>query len=536
MKSHRYFDNTGALVRFIFRRDRIRLAVWSLSLILTSVLVAMAYTDLVSTEEERLIMAETMRNPAVTAMFGPGYGLENYTRGAIMGHQMLLFTALAVAVMSILLVTRHTRREEEEGRAEMFRSLPVGPLSSLASTMVVAVAVNLVIALFTGIGLFALGIETMDLPGSLLYGAVLGTVGIVFAAFTAVFAQLATTNRGASGYAFAFLGIAYLVRAIGDVSNEALSWLSPLGWVLRAQVYVMNHWWPVYFTLAVSLVVTLLAFYLNAIRDLEAGFIPPKPGRRVASKRLLSPLGWVLRLQRTTLVSWLVGVVLLGASYGSIMGDMESYLESIDLMQQLLIEAEGYSVTEQFIPMLMLVLALSSLIPALMVVLKLRQEERRNRLEHLLSRAVSRTRLLWSFVLVALLTAASMLIFSTLGLWGAAAAVMEEAISLPLLLRAALANLPALWLMTGLAVFLVGYFPEHAGFIWAYYGFGFFTAYFGSILQLPTWVGKLSPFGHVSKLPVESMDFVAALAMLAMALLLLVAGFHGYRRRDTLSS
>ena len=44
------------------------------------------------------------------------YGLDNYHLGAIMAHQMLLFTALAAAVMNIMLTIRHTRRDEELGR------------------------------------------------------------------------------------------------------------------------------------------------------------------------------------------------------------------------------------------------------------------------------------------------------------------------------------------------------------------------------------------------------------------------------------
>ena len=36
-------------------------------------------------------MAETMKNPAVTVMLGPGYGLDN-TDGAMMSHFMLLYS------------------------------------------------------------------------------------------------------------------------------------------------------------------------------------------------------------------------------------------------------------------------------------------------------------------------------------------------------------------------------------------------------------------------------------------------------------
>ena len=117
-----------------------------------------------------------MKNPAMTAMVGPGYGLDNYTVGAMMAHQMLLFTAIAVGIMNIFLVVRHTRRDEESGRIEMIRALPVGRLANLSSTVLVSLIVNILLALIVGLGLYFLRIESMDLHGSLLYGAVLGDV------------------------------------------------------------------------------------------------------------------------------------------------------------------------------------------------------------------------------------------------------------------------------------------------------------------------------------------------------------------------
>ncbi|MFP3361877.1 ABC transporter permease, partial [Planococcus sp. SIMBA_143] len=76
--------------------------------VLITCMTAMALSNLYSSSESRQIMAETMVNPAMTAMLGKGYGLDNYTIGAMMAHQMLLFTAIAMAIMNILLVARHT--------------------------------------------------------------------------------------------------------------------------------------------------------------------------------------------------------------------------------------------------------------------------------------------------------------------------------------------------------------------------------------------------------------------------------------------
>src|SRR5690606_30753103 len=115
-----------------------------------------SFTTIYVSEQERQVMAETMKNPAMTAMVGIGYGIDDYTIGAMMAHQMLLITAIVIGIMNILFVVRHTRADEEDGRIEMIRSLPVGRLSNLSGTIVVSLGMNIVIALLIGFGLYAL--------------------------------------------------------------------------------------------------------------------------------------------------------------------------------------------------------------------------------------------------------------------------------------------------------------------------------------------------------------------------------------------
>ena len=161
-------------------------------------------------------MPKPLPIPPLISMLGPGYGLDNYHMGAIMAHQMLLFTAVIVAVMNIILILRHTRRDEEQGRIEVVRSLPVGRLANAASAVLVLVLTNLILGAAVAVPLAQLGLEGMDWQGSLLYGAVLAATGIFFAAGSpSSFAQLTETSRTASAYAFAFLGLSFLLRAIG---------------------------------------------------------------------------------------------------------------------------------------------------------------------------------------------------------------------------------------------------------------------------------------------------------------------------------
>lgn len=170
--------HTGMLVRFILRQDRLRIPIWIIALVLITFSTAISFSDLYQNQEERQAIAQTMRNPAMTAMVGHSGGLDNYTNGAMMAHQMLLFSAIAVAIMSILLVARHTRSEEEDGQLEMIRALPVGRLSNLSATILVVSGTNVLLAIIVGFGLYSLGIESLDLEGSFLYGAVLGATGI----------------------------------------------------------------------------------------------------------------------------------------------------------------------------------------------------------------------------------------------------------------------------------------------------------------------------------------------------------------------
>ncbi|MCM3716364.1 ABC transporter permease [Alkalihalobacillus oceani] len=526
------FHHMAAMVRFIVRQDRLRLFIWMMSLVAASVATASSFTSLYASDEERQAMALTVDNPAMTAMLGPGYGLDHYTEAAMMAHQMLMLTAVVVAVMNILLITRHTRAPEEDGRLEMLRSLPFGKLSPLGAAMIVMTGANLLLALLTAFGLYALGIDSLDLQGSLLYGAVLGGVGLFFATVTAVFAQLSESARGTLGFSFAALGLAYFLRAIGDVSSEALSWLSPLGWAVRTKTYVENEWGPLLLLIAAGVLLFAIALRLQLVRDLDAGFMPARAGKKEASAFLQGPLALAIRLQRTTMISWLVAMALLGASYGSVLGDLETFFSSNEMMADMFASAEGVSMTEQFISMIIMVLTMAAAIPALLVIFKLKAEERKQRNEHVLARAVARGRQLGSYAGLALAVSISMAVIAALALGLTGAAVMDEQIDVGRFVGAALAYVPALFVIVGLGAFFVGVFPQASVFAWLYLVFSFIANYFGELFQFPSWLMQLTPFGHVPQLPMDEFNYAPAGVLLLVATGLFALAFLGYRRRD----
>ncbi len=530
MKSN--FKGVKQLARLVVKRDKIRVLIWTISILALSVAVALAYPELFSSPEERIAMAETMRNPAMIAMVGPGYGFDNYTSGPMFAHSMLLFTALTVGIMNILLVTRHTRKDEEEGRIEMVRSLPVGRLASLRSILSIYFVVNVIMSLVVGIGLAVLGIETMGFNGSLLYGVVLGVTGFFFATLTALLAQLLSSSRGVIGYSFAFLGLSYILRGIGDISSETLSLISPLGLILRTETYVNNYWWPVIVLFVISLGIAAIAFYLNYIRDLEAGFFKVRKGRTHASKFLQSSLGLSFRLQKTTIIAWLFSMFILGASYGSVFGDMNTFFESSELLQKMLPEAGGLSLVERFMPMLAIIMAILGTIPTVQMITKLRSEEKNDRTDHIVGRSVSRYKLLGGYYLLGFMVSVVGMFLSGYGMYFASAQVMDNPIPLINFLKTGMIYLPAIWVMLSLATFLIGFYPKGIALTWIYLMYSFLVNYLGQLLNLPEIFAKLTPFAHTPQFPVEQITVLPLLVLTLISIGLSVYGFIRYRKRD----
>ncbi len=528
------FENSGKMIRLILRRERLISTVWLTSLILFSVGLAPGLAAMFD-EPARQALALTLQNPGMIALMGPVYGAENYTPGAMYANTMLLWVMLAVAVMNIFLVLRHTRGDEEKGRTEVIRSLPTGRLAILHATMLSALLVNAVLALLTGFGIAVQGIPSMDFAGSMFYGAALGVTGFVFAALTAVFSQVSSSSQGAMAYSFLALGLFYMLRAAGDVGSEGLALVSPLGLVQRSQVFVENHWWPLVIALIEGLVISVAAYALNAKRDMEQGLIPARAGRRDASSALQSPFGLAFRLLRTSLLVWLLVMFVLGASYGAILGDIEGFVAQSPFYQAVLGMTGEFSAAEMFTSMVNAIAALICVVPLLGAVLKPRNEEKEGRTEQILARPVSRRSYLSGYMTLSLASSVQFQCATALGLYASATVVLKEPIPLTFLLEANLVYLPALWVMIGLCVFLIGCLPKASAAIWAYFAFSFFTTFMGRIISLPEWLPKLSPFAYIPQLPVDRVELAPLLVLTGIAALLTMAGFISYGRRDLAS-
>jgi ABC-2 type transport system permease protein len=187
---------------------------------------------------------------------------------------------------------------------------------------------------------------------------------------------------------------------------------------------------------------------------------------------------------------------------------------------------------EQFIPMLMIVISLLATVPPVMSMNKLRGEEKKERIFHLLSRTVSRTKLLGSYFIISIVNGFVMISLAALGLWSAGNAVVEGGLSFEMIFGAALSYYPAMLVMISIAVFLMGYLPKLASMIWLYVFYSFIVLYLGGLFQFSDWIGNISPYGHVPQTPIEDFSFMPLLLLCMIAFVLTVAGFIGFNKRD----
>ncbi|MCL2442275.1 MAG: hypothetical protein FWD13_02285 [Treponema sp.] len=542
------FEHSGVLVRFMLRRERVVSSVWIILLVMFSIILAPGITTMFPDQGVRDNFAVQLNNPIMVSMMGPIFGIENYSVGAMYGGMMLLWYVIAVAAMNIFLVVRHTRADEEGGRAEVVRSLPVGRLANIHATMITAVIINGILALLTGLGLAACGIESMGFWGSMLYGLASGVTGLIFAAITMLFCQLSSNASGAAGLSFLSIGIFYMVRAAGDLNgNEILSCLSPLGLVQRSQVYVENHIWPTLLLLLQTAGIMFAAYKLNSIRDLGQGFIAAKPGRKNASPALLSSFGLSCRLLRGMIIAWFIIMFMLGASYGSVIGDIGTFIQDspeylaiigvpVEMLEFMTDAQKEKIIIESFGTFITIMMTLICFVPVLNSVLRIRAEERDGRSEHVLARVVSRSNYLAGYVIIAFIASIIMQLATAVGLYMSTAAVTGDnnPFVFDTLIKAYLNFLPALWVMIGIAVVFIGVFPKATGAIWGYYGFVCFTSFLGPmVFPENSWIFKLSPMTYIPEQPFENMTPLIVLTI--VAIVFIIKGFVFYRKRDMIT-
>jgi ABC-2 type transport system permease protein len=522
---------TGTLIRFILRRDRIKLPAWVLGITALLLYFSTIVSEVYQTEEQIQDMGRFMGGSFGALFGGPGYGRDDITlERAIVGVYALWFFVLA-ALMSMLLVSRHTRFDEQNGRAELIRANVVGRHAQLTAVLTVAAGANVLLALLLGGAMAANGYGA---GGGLLFGAGVGAVGLVFAGITALTVQVTEYSRAATGLTGAVLGAAWAIRALGDMMGDhgsPLSWLSPLAWSQQTRPYVDARWWPLLLSVGLAVAAAAVGYALSTRRDVGAGLVAARMAAPVAAPWLRSPLAVAFRLQRSSLLWWTGALAGAGFLWGAVADAMADPAD----MDADRIEMFGGSMdtlVDGYLGVITLFMAVLAGIMVILGVQAARGEETKGRAEPLLATATSRWAWFGSYLAVMATGLVGLLLVVGFTTGVGAAISTGDAGYVGNMVAANLAHAPGLLVLLGVAALLFGVLPRAIGVTWVLLVYGMFSGVFGTLMDLPQWAHNLSPMEHAGKPPLDGIAWPAMGTLLVIAAALAAAGLVAFRRRD----
>jgi ABC-2 type transport system permease protein len=528
----------GTLVRFRLRRDRVVGTAWVVVVALSIVFVVSALESTYGTHQLRLGVIEVLTsNPTLLAVRGAPDGAS---AGSFFMTEIGAFMMLLVAFMNTFTAVRHTRADEEQGRSDLIVATRAGRASSTWATIVHAGILNVAMGLLSAIVATASG---YDLPGSLVLGWALASTGIAFFGIGLLSAQIFSTSRAANGWGIAAIAVLWVLNAAADangtasadhlhVTPSAAVWFTPVGWGLRIRPYTQNEWWIGLLSLALAAVLVAVSFWLQSIRDTSSGLVASRRGRAGASAVLRGPIGLAWRLQRGSIIGWGIAAVvggLLIAGLGKTLNDAVAANPEIATSLKKVGSGSG-SVLEVFLGVMAALIGLLVAGAAVQTVIRLRQEEAATNAETVLATPVSRLRWYLSFVIVAVVASAIILVLAGAVMGGALSGIDAKLAGAAIAL--ALAQLPAVGVYMAVTAFVFGVFPRATTAVgWTAFGVGVVLGEFGALLGLPDWVRQIAPTDHTPTVPLGSADWGGTWIMAAITIVLVAVGAWAFTRR-----
>lgn len=491
-----------ALLAQRLRRDWVQLLLWLLgtaALAASSVSgVASAYGD----ERDRVeVLAAVMANPVIMLFRGlpSGAELDAFTLFLI-----LPFLAMMAAFMSTFLAVRHTRAEEEQGRAELIGATPASRITPLLATMIHGTLANLVLTALVFVSFAGAGYDPF---GCLVAGLASGAVGLCFLGVGLASAQLVHTSRAANSIAVWVLLITFLLAGIGNalgtpsgdlqrITSSWLAWLSPFGWAENARPFADNLLWPLGLCVVAALALAAAALALQAGRDTGEALLHARPGRAWARETTFStPITIVWRQSWGSLLGWAIGGLitgLLATSLGSVLDSLSTNIPAVQHLLDAL--AGGGGLGQGMVVIFFMIVGLLAACAGVQTVCRARQDEVHGTAELMLSAPVDRVRWLTSYLLIA---GVGIVYVAAAGLLGAVLGVLARGTDWSLAhdaLVTAGGQALAAAVFVALTALLFVLLPRTTIPLgWTLVMLGILLGLFGALFQLPEWAVNLSP-------------------------------------------
>lgn len=499
---------------------------WIAVLVLTCYASAAATPRLYSNPAERVAAAKAINaSPAIVALYGPITDVNS--EGELAMTKMTVLYAGLVLVMMLFVLRRHTRVEEESGRAELigagaFRSeTPLGNAVLYCSLLAMLLGAMVCGANIAG---------GLPFAGSVAFGALWAGTALVGLGVSAVAIQMSASSRTCAGLASFVFGVLFGLRALADTTRLAwLGWTSPLGWNTRVQAYGSTRWAVLLLYPVAGAGLVLIARRLHRSRDLGSGVFQARPGPDAASQYLRGAPTLTLRLHRGAITGWALTLGVLGAVFGAMAPSFNGFASSG--VQAMLSRLGGTGeLQDSLLASILSVLALVITCFGIAVVVHQSADEHDGRTEAVLATGTSRSNLFASMAGVSI--GGSTLLLAITGIATGLATLGQGRHPFTVFVVSALVQAPAIWVVIALASMAFSLRGS-----WAVAGWGVLVVFVslgqvGELLGLPRPLLDLSPYSHVPAMPQEPFRVVPSLIMTALATLILVVSWFAYTRRD----
>jgi ABC-2 type transport system permease protein len=523
------YAGTGILTRQALRRDRLIAPIWIVLLALFVYVSAAAVPSLYKTTTERVQAAEAINsNPAIVALYGPI--LDVHSIGELAMTKATVLYAIFVAILIVILVRRHTRVEEESGRSELVAGTAVGRNAPMFSVIVEGVVVSVALGLLAALG--AIG-GALPATGSLAFGATWAGIGLISTGLALVACQLAASARTCAAIAAGAIAVLYVLRAIGDISAQWLSWLSPFGWNTRFHAWSEPRWWMLALYLGSFVLLVAVAQLLRSRRDLGSGMVAARAGRATGSPRLGDAISLAVRVNQGAIGLWSFAFAALGIIFGAIAPGVSNLLDSPDAEQIIARLGGPGAMADSLITAVLSLVAIIVVCFAISVIGHSGGDEADGRTEEVLATATSRSRWFAATTLVAFGGVLWLLLVSGFFLWiGVGAAGAPAGSHTGKIIPAALVFVPAAWLVVAVAAALFALRRSWAVIGWVLPALCLVISLVGELLDLPDWFVRISPYAHVPQLPAAAMNWTPLLVMTGIAVVVTAFGWWRFARRD----
>ena len=530
------------LYRQRLRRDRWQLLSWLLTIGVLAWFAVEAITKTFGDDASRAqVLKLATATPAILVLRGLARGpaLDAFTF-----FEIYTFLALLAGFMNTFMAVRHTRAEEESGRAELVSATAAGRWVPLAATVLHGVVANLVLSVAVALGFMGGGLAP---GGSVVAGLATGAVGLAFLGVGLLAAEFFSTSRAANGISAALVMVAYLLRGFGDatgpVSPDGMtitaawtSWISPIGWGQQTFAYTGDRLWPLLLPVGLAAACTAVVVLIMSRRDVGASVLVGRRGRAEARPWLRGPFALAWRLQQGSVIGWCAGGFATGLITGSLGSAIQSTLNSnssVTAALREMIQAQGTSMTQLLVAALFEIAGVLAAACGVQAILRVRQEEAAGTAEFVLSEPIGRVRWLGSFMGLGAISVVLVMAFAALGAWLSLVASGDTSTAVGDVWATGLAQLPAALIYLALPAVVFVVWPRATIPLgWALLGLGVVLGVYGGMVGLDQKIVDLSPFTHTPVVTDTGSDWSGGFWMLGIAAVIALIALVSVPRRE----